>query len=225
MTSNFPARFAAAALTALAVAALPFAAGAEPPRPDEGHAVTKLKTNLVHNPGAEEGTGADNGSVVPIPDWTVVGNFTAVKYGIPAFPKIRESERIHGGDHFFAGGPEDHFSKAIQIIEVYDQARLIDLNRIKLVARAHQAGYQLQADNGQVIVEMLDEDDRVLRTLKLPVIRGTHEIFERTKGAAFVPPRTRKLRVTLSAIHGQSNYLDAYFDNIDVRIGRRGAAF
>ena len=188
-------------------------------------AATPFKKNLVVNPGAEEGEGSNNGSVVVIPGWEVVGNFTAVKYGISGFPPLKESTRIGGGDHFFAGGPEDHQSRAIQVIDIADQTDLIDNAKLKVVVRAEQAGWLSGEDTGQVIVSFLDEDGKVLGEVRGPKVAGTDAKFQQVIRHKFIPPKTRKIRVILLAVRGTGTYLDAYFDNIDVRIGRRGAAF
>ncbi len=212
--------FALLGLTTLALSTTLSAIGAgRPPRE------TELKVNLVKNPGAESGQGSDNGSVVEIPQWKVVGNFTAVKYGVAGFPPIRESIRIDGGDHFFAGGPEDHQSRAIQKIDVADLAGLIDREKLAVALRAQQAGYRSQPDKGEVLPQFLDERDRIIGRLRLPAVEGTDEVFHEMRGRKFLPEGTRALRVILIATHGQSDYLDAYFDNIDVRVGRRGSKF
>ncbi len=185
---------------------------------------TPVKTNLVLNPGAEAAEGSDDGSVVPIPNWQVVGNFTAVKYGIPGFPPIKESTRIRGGDHFFAGGPEDHQSRAIQVIDISDRAVLIDKQKMKVVVRAEQAGWP-GLDTGQVIVAFLDAKGKQIGEVRGPVVGNTSAVFQRMERHRFIPKNTRKLRVLLLGVKHTGVYLDAYFDNIDVRIGRRGAAF
>jgi len=184
-----------------------------------------FKKNLVVNPGAEDGEGSNNGSVVTIPGWKVIGNFTAVKYGISGFPMIKESTRIDGGDHFFAGGPEDHQSRAIQRIDIADHTDLIDRSKLKMVLRVQQAGWLSGQDTGQVVVAFLDKDGKILGEVRGRKVAGTDGKFVQIIRHRFIPPKTRSLRVLLHAVRGTGTYLDAYFDNIDVRIGRRGAAF
>lgn len=155
----------------------------------------------------------------------MVGNFTAVKYGIPGFPPIKESTRIGGGDHFFAGGPEDHESRAIQVIDISDHSDLIDRSKLKVVVRAQQAGWLTGLDTGEVVVAFLDVDGNILGEVRGRKVAGTNSSFQQVIRHKFIPPKTRRLRVLLHAVRGTGTYLDAYFDNIDVRIGRRGAAF
>ena len=205
-------------VTALAVrAAAPAQAGRpEPPIP--------LGENLVKNPGAEAGAGSDDGSKVPIPHWEVKGNFTAVLYGLADFPDVTESDDIDGGDNFFAGGPDRERSRAIQEIDVSSRATLIDREKLKVDVSAFQAGFQDQTDSGQVVVQFLNARGRRLGALRLEKVAGTNEIFEQVAGAKNVPKNTRKLRVLLISVRLEGTYADAYFDNIAVKLVRRGAA-
>jgi hypothetical protein len=87
-------------------------------------------TNLIVNGNAEEGVGSADGSIVPVPGWTVTGNLTAVQYQ-PAgsstdFPKTTSAGPPDRGTNFLAGGPRNNQSEARQVIDLTPVADTID---------------------------------------------------------------------------------------------------
>ena len=87
-------------------------------------------TNLIVNGNAEQGTGSSDGSVVPVPGWTVPGNLTAVQYqpdgSSTMFPTTSSPGPSDRGANFFAGGPNNHSSEARQFIDLAPVATTID---------------------------------------------------------------------------------------------------
>ena len=87
--------------------------------------------NVLTNPGAEQGTPADDDRASPAPPgWTRTGSFTSVRYGTVVgafpFPSRRVADALSAGDAFFAGGPGKDGS-ATQIADLRDAAPEIDL--------------------------------------------------------------------------------------------------
>lgn len=213
-------RWTAIALATLAVFVLAASSGspaarAGRPRPNP------LGGNLLSNPGAEAGAASDDGSVVAVPNWKTFGGFTAVEYGSDGFPGTDEADHMKGGSNFLAGGGEADTSRAIQKIDVSKWSDLIDRKRLRLKAKLWQAGYEDQADNGQLRVQFLNDKGKLVGTMRLRKVAGTDFEFERVQGIKDVPAGTRSVRVLLIANRVTGSFADAYFDNIEVKLIRR----
>src|ERR1700754_3816109 len=112
--------------------------------------------NLVVNPGAEAGPGAQDSSAQQVPPgWTVTGPFTAVAYGAPAFPTVEDGTRLGGGANFFAGGADGAVNTATQVIDVSKGAAEIQRG-VTGTLSALLGGYAGQDDAATVSAEPLD---------------------------------------------------------------------
>jgi hypothetical protein len=184
--------------------------------------------NLVVNPGAEAGPGAEDLEVVAIPSWTIEGSFTAVQYGAPGFPSTDDSGLWSGGANFFAGGPAPDVSSATQRISVRAAAPEIDEGRVSMALSAMVGGYNGQDDSAQVFATALDADGRELATVTLPPVtlderNATTTLLSRATTAS-VPRNTRSITVRLVATNAGSSYNDGYVDNVSLTLAVRGAA-
>ncbi len=203
----------AVALTALALLA--------PPTVPQG--------NLLRNPGAEEGQASQSGeTTVPIPGWQTTSTFTVAPYGgggppdFFTFPPTSESQRIHGGKNFFAGGFQAGTSTATQTVDVSRAATLVDAGRVTATLSAWLSGFLSQPDPGTVEADFLGTTGNALGSVKVgpvtPDERGRDFKFIQRSGDAPVPAGTRSVRVTMTAVQQEGSYADAYFDNLSLSL-------
>ena len=146
---------------------------------------TNLYTNLLLNPGAEDGYGSFSGNdLLAIPDWTTFGNFNVVDYGAAGFPDAPESVPIGGGNHFFAGGPNSASSNAYQDVSFADLATEIDNGGIVATLSGYLGGYFEDNDHMALSATWLDSFGDSLGSFTLPIIEASARGF--TTGFQFV---------------------------------------
>jgi hypothetical protein len=188
-------------------------------------APTVPQGNLLRNPGAEEGQASQSGeTTVEIPGWQTTSTFTVVPYGgggapdFFTFPPTSESQRIHGGKNFFAGGFQAATSKATQAVDASRAATLVDAGRVTATLSAWLSGFLSQPDPGTVEADFIGERGSVLGSVAIgPVMpdeRDRDFKFVQKSGEAPVPPGTRTVRVTMTTVQQEGTYADAYFDNL-----------
>jgi hypothetical protein len=180
--------------------------------------------NLLQNPGAEAGTGGTNSeTIVPPPDWTVTGEFTAMKYGAEGgFPTTENSESIKGGVNFFAGGNSE-VSSASQTVSVAAEAAAIDAGTDSATLSGDLGGYSSQNDNAVVTATYLSASNATLGSLTIgPVTAAerkeeTELLAESATGT--VPVGTRSIQVVITSTRIEGEYNDGYSDNISLTLG------
>lgn len=201
-----------AALAAATLAASPVGAASSTP----------YGTNLVKNPGAQEGSASGNGNgVVSIPRWDTFLNFTVVRYGTSGFPSTRRGNAIGGSTKFFSAGRYDpaygQCGDAEQVITLRGRSSLIDSGRI----RVSFSGKVAASGDAVAHLDLLFRDSNnhsvgsngIQRT-----VQGSGSRFRSIAASRILPKGTRKLRVKMWADDVESGYCKAYFDNIRVRI-------
>ncbi|MFN8518852.1 MAG: hypothetical protein U0667_05550 [Chloroflexota bacterium] len=192
--------------------------------PGVASAATPYGSNLVRNPGAQDGSSSSSGNgVVDIPRWDTFANMTVVKYGTSGFPSTSKGNAINGGSKFFSAGRYDSglgaCGQAEQVISLSGRSSLVDDGRIKVsfsgkVAAsgdtvAHLDLYFRDANNHSV------GSNGITKT-----VQGTGTTFKSLSYSRTLPDGTRKLRVKLWADGVDSGYCKAYFDNIKVTISK-----
>jgi hypothetical protein len=134
------------------------------------------------------------------------------------FPPTSESQRIHGGKNFFAGGFQAATSKATQAVDASRAATLVDAGRVTATLSAWLSGFLSQPDPGTVEADFMGERGSVLGSVAIgpvtPDERDRDFKFVQKSGEAPVPPGTRTVRVTMTAVQQEGTYADAYFDNL-----------
>jgi hypothetical protein len=179
--------------------------------------------NLLQNPGAEAGLGAtESEGVVPPPDWTVTGEFTAVKYGAESFPTTANGTSIGGGVNFFAGGNSE-VSTATQTVDVSASAAAIDAGTESATLSGDLGGYSSQSDNMVVKATYLSASAAPLGSLTIgPVTEAERKdettLLARSAGGE-VPVGTRSIRVVMTSTRVEGEYDDGYGDNISLTLG------
>jgi hypothetical protein len=216
-----PARRAGRAGTVLALLATAALGAASP----VSAASTPYGTNLVKNPGAQEGSASSNGtSVVAVPRWDTFANMTVVRYGTTGFPSKSKGNSFGGSTKFFSAGRLDtglgQCGEAEQVIRLSGRSSLIDSGRIRVslsgrVAASGQARARLDlffrdSNNHQV------KGSNGIRKS----VTGSGSSFRLLSGSKVLPRGTRQLRLKLWADGVSSGYCKAYFDNIRVTISK-----
>lgn len=178
---------------------------------------TPFDKNLVKNPGAEDGAGTSGNTPVEIPNWSVYGAFTVVRYGAAGFPAKSESTRIGGGRKFFSCGPNSSGGHLVQTIHLRGLQTLIDSGHVKIILKGRLASYGAQQDSATLSVHFYN-DASGTGFLYAPAVTASDDLFISESASRIVPPGTTFLQVELYGLRANNGgtYCDAYFDNISV---------
>ena len=179
--------------------------------------------NLLANPGAEQGTAAEDDTASPAPPrWRRTGGFTSVRYGavvgLVAFPTLDVASLLGAGDAFFAGGPSGA-ATATQVVDVSGWAPEID-GRAGVTMRlsALLGGYRLSDDRAVVSAHFRAPSGRRLGGFSLDAVtaaeRGNATMLMARLASAPVPRLTRSVAVTVRSGPPGGSYNDAYVDDI-----------
>jgi hypothetical protein len=181
-------------------------------------------TNIIVNGDAESGVGSPTGfTVVAVPGFTTVGDFTVVKYDIGGgFPASADAGPTNRGLNFFAGGPSNASSSASQIIDVSSGASLIDAGAVAYDLSAYLGGFASQGDNAVLSLSFLDISNGVLGSTSLGPVTNVERasltglLFRQTTG--FLPTSTRSITVNLLMTRLEGSYNDGYADNLSLQL-------
>jgi hypothetical protein len=186
-----------------------------PPPPTAG--------NLLANPGAEQGTAAQDDSASPAPPrWRRTGGFTSVRYGtvvgLVAFPTLDAASLLGAGDAFFAGGPSGA-ATATQVVDVSGWAPEIDGRAgVRMRLSALLGGYRLSDDRAVVSAHFRGPSGARLGGFSLDSVtaaeRGNATMLLARLAGASVPRLTRSVAVTVRSGTPGGSYNDAYADDI-----------
>ena len=187
---------------------------------------TPLGANLIVNPGAENGSGANvlTGEIVVPTGWTTTSNFTAAVYASAPSPDFvldrDDAALIGGGNNYFAGGPINPLSTASQIISFDDLAADVDAGRLSFLLTGYLGGYSGQNDAITIGATFLDGTNAVLLASLLgPVNSVTVSVIPSCCSPlrADLRSRRRAIRSSISLAHASrvaSN--DSYADNLSL---------
>jgi streptogramin lyase len=174
--------------------------------------------DLLRNPGGELGTpAASEASTVPVLGWAAMANFTTVASSAPA-----ELPAAPSGGAFFAAGPNDASSEAIQDVDVSHHAGEIDAGRATAILSGQLGGFETQEDAASLSARFLDGNYNPLGTVAIAPVsaidRGGLTGFLTREISASVPVGTRTIQVIASGRRVDGAYDDAYFDNLDLEL-------
>jgi hypothetical protein len=179
--------------------------------------------NLLANPGAEQGTLAEDDTASPAPPrWRRTGGFTSVRYGtvvgLVAFPTLDAASMLGAGDAFFAGGPSGA-ATATQVVDVSGWAPEIDARAgVSMRLSALLGGYRLSDDRAVVSAHFRGPSGARLGGLSLDAVtaaeRGNATMLMARLASAPVPRLTRAVAVTVRSGTPGGAYNDAYVDDI-----------
>ncbi|MCY2966244.1 MAG: hypothetical protein NT069_21870 [Planctomycetota bacterium] len=180
-----------------------------------------LGGNLLANPDAELGAGSPTGNVVSVPGWSVVGDFTVVKYGVPGgFPLLTDAGPLVRGTNFFAGGPSNAASSASQLIDVSSEASAIDAGDVTFSLAAYLGGFSSQRDHAVLEIDFLNAADSSIGFDSIGPVSNTERsnltgLLPRSSFGA-IPVGTRTIDVTLWMTRVDGAYNDGYADNLSL---------
>ena len=200
------------ALAIFSVAACATVALADPP----------FDTNLISNPGAEEGPSSGGGLVpVPIPGWSSTSNFTVASYGSAGLPSASSPGSPNRGSQFFFGGPgPSNTSSASQTIDVAAGAFEIDQGRVDFAFSAYLGGVAGQDDTALVAAVFNDAAGESLGTTNL--LGPTNAGRQNTTGMLLrqrlgdLPIGTRSITVIVSMSRASTTVNDGCADDISL---------
>lgn len=187
-------------------------------------ASTPYGTNLVRNPGAQDGSASSSGNgVVSIPRWETFANMTVVRYGTSGFPSTSKGNAINGSTKFFSAGrystTNGSCGDAQQVIFLTGRGSLIDSGRI----RVSFSGKVAAAGDVTAHLDLYFRDSRNHSVGSNGIqkqVQGSGNTFRSISASRTLPDGTRQLRVHLWADGVDSGYCKAYFDNIRVTISK-----
>jgi hypothetical protein len=179
--------------------------------------------NLLANPGAEQGTAAEDDTASPAPPrWRRTGGFTSVRYGtvvgLVAFPTLDAASLLGAGHAFFAGGPSGA-ATATQVVDVSGWAPEIDGRAgVSMRLSALLGGYRLSDDRAVVSAHFRGPSGARLGGFSLDSVtaaeRGNATMLLARLAGAPVPRLTRSVAVTVRSGTPGGSYNDAYVDDI-----------
>jgi hypothetical protein len=181
-----------------------------------------LGVNGIVNGDAEGGTGSSDGSILPVPGWTVTGNFTAVQYDAVGFggvfPTSADPGPVDRGMNFFAGGPSNASSTAIQVLDVSNIAGQIDGGLITFLLSGYLGGFASQRDNAVLTASFLDASNVSIGTATIGPVTPSDRanlsgLLLRTT-AGTIPGGTRGIEFGLQMTRLDGSYNDGYADNL-----------
>jgi len=174
--------------------------------------------NLIANPGAEAGKGADADVIVKVPDWKQTGAFTAAQYAWDADLSTTTPGPTKRGKNYFYGGRSALLSTGTQVITVGTGG--ISSGRVSYVLSAWLGGYSDQPDNARLIVTFESSAGMALKmtTIGPVTVAQRHDVsglFLR-QGTGKVPAETQKVKVELvmTLLEGGDN--DGLADNLSL---------
>jgi hypothetical protein len=214
----------AAAIVVAAFLTAPLAVAATHDGASTLPAAKKKTKNLVKNPGAEEGSGSANGSVVHIPDWNPTGS-TAVKYGATGgggFPDAHTPGPPKRGANFFAGGPygAESVETLSQTVALGTYATAVDAGHVSFTFNAWLGGTGSDGDSAVVYVVFYSASGQFLSSSTVgPVTHDQRKNvtkFLLKTGKGTVPKTARSVLVDVEFDGGNGTYNNAYADNLSL---------
>jgi hypothetical protein len=155
--------------------------------------------NLIANPGAEAGKGANGDYVVKVPDWKPTGDFTAEQYASGADLSPTTPGPTKRGKNYFYGGPYALQSTGSQLIKVGTSG--ISSGKITYVLSAWLGGYADQGDYTTLTTTFESSAGKALSTVTIGPVTAAErhnisELRERQRTGA-VPASTAEIKVEL----------------------------
>jgi hypothetical protein len=177
--------------------------------------------NLIANPGAESGLGANGDDVVKVPDWKATGGFTAAQYAwgggdlsaTTPGPKDR-------GKNYFYGGPAAPRSTGTQVIKI--GTRGISSGKAHYGLSAWLGGYADQGDNAALYVKFENSTGASVGSAAIKPVTAAQRhdnselLFKQTTGS--VPAATAEIEVELVMVRKDGSDNDGMADNLSLSL-------
>jgi hypothetical protein len=175
--------------------------------------------NLIKNPGAEAGKGADSDVRVKVPDWKQTHGFTAAQYAwsggdlsaTSPGPKDR-------GKNYFYGGPDSARSTGTQLTTVATGG--IQTGTVQYTLAGWLGGYDSQGDHATLDVTFENASGQSIGTAHIgPVTeaqrKGISELLFRSS-TGMVPSATAEVRIQLVMVREEGSDDDGLADNLSL---------
>jgi hypothetical protein len=188
---------------------------------------TRVSTNLIRNPGAEDGQGSDsNGFVEVIPNWNPpdedIGTATVIFYNSPeGNPTSDGPGPADRGFQLFAGGPSNSSSGLQQTITL-DPAwqQVANEGRAKFRFTAFLGGNLTQGDSASASLTFYNANLQPLGEAVLPAVtpldRGNATGLLPAETSDYVPAGTFMVYVKLFFRRAEGNFNDGYADSLEL---------
>jgi len=205
----------AGAALGLALAAVATDASAANKQPQ--HCDAYFNKNLILNPGAEDGPGADDDTVVPVPYWKQTGGFTAAQYAwdggdlSPTTPGPKDR-----GKNYFYGGPDAARSTGTQVCII--PKTLVSSGKTTFVLTGWLGGFSDQGDDATLNALFENSAGAVLASAHIGPVTAVQRhdqselLFRATTGT--VPSATRQVEIQLVMIKYVGSDNDGLADNL-----------
>ena len=174
--------------------------------------------DLIANPGADAGKGANGDDVVKVPDWKPTGDFTAEQYasGLDLSPTTPGPTKR--GKNYFYGGPYALRSTGSQVIKVGTSG--ITSGKITYVLSAWLGGYADQGDYTTLTATFESSAGTALSTVTIGPVTAAQrhdnsELLERQRTGA-VPASTATIKVELVMVKLVGGDDDGMADNLSL---------
>ena len=186
---------------------------------------------LLVNRGAEDAAGATDGSVVPVPGWTMAGGATALEYDSVQAPASSDPGPPDRGSNLFAGGPQSdpndqHTTTASQVIDVSALSSFIDAG----AAEADVSGYlgglgAMFEDSAKYSISFRGAGGSTLSggtqfgpvTQSTLIAAGAFPGLMPVSGTTPLPEGTRSIVATLTFHHaGGDSFANGYADELSL---------
>jgi hypothetical protein len=179
-----------------------------------------LGSNLIRNPGAEQGpSSADGSEVRPIPGWVCDPGFTQTNYGY--IFTAEEGSRIGGGRNFFFGGLNTAQSTAKQSIDVSPLASLISARQIRATVSGWAGVRDTEGDRAHIRLIFYDGQGNLLSYTTMGPYSGTSNTMVYHEKALDVPSAARTLEVKLIGVRYNGKNNDEFYDNLSLVLSRK----
>jgi hypothetical protein len=182
--------------------------------------------NLIANPGAEAGKGANGDYVVKVPDWQATGDFTAEQYASGEDLSPTSPGPGKRGKNYFYGGPYATQSTGSQVVKVGTSG--ISSGKITYVLSAWLGGYADQGDYTTLTATFEGSSGMVLSRVTIgPVTaaqrHNTSELVERQR-TGVVPAATARVKIELVMVKLVGGDDDGLADNLSLVFSVPGPA-
>jgi hypothetical protein len=174
--------------------------------------------DLIANPGADAGKGANGDYVVKVPDWQATGDFTAEQYASGEDLSPTSPGPAKRGQNYFYGGPYATQSTGSQVIKVGTGG--ISSGKVTYVLSAWLGGYADQGDYTTLTATFESATGSALSKVTLgPVTAAqrhdTSELLERQR-TGLVPAATARIKIELVMVKLVGGDDDGLADNLSL---------
>lgn len=175
--------------------------------------------NLIHNGDAELGPAVPLGESRELPlGWTdLEGEMWISPYGLGAGSDLADADVRGPGENYFWGG-QNADAVITQTQDLSNFATLIDTGEVHYVLSGLLGGWEDQNDRAILEAEFFDGDDARLHTARIGPVTDDDRDNETTMRPRSdwgrLPPGTRSVRFTLTAILEEGTNNDGYADEL-----------